>query len=65
MAVGSDYIENRIAAAELFFGYRSRERHQLLCRALLDRGYLIVLIEGRLHVLAELKPRELLRKDIS
>jgi len=48
VAVGSDCIDSRIAAAELFFDSRARER-----------GHLIVLVQGGLHVLAELEPREL------
>ncbi len=60
VAVGSDCIDSRIAAAELFFDSRSRERHQRLGQALLDQGHLIVLVQVSLHVLAELEPRELL-----
>jgi hypothetical protein len=59
VAVGSDCIDSRIATAELFFDSRARERHHCLRQALLERGHLIVLVQGGLHVLAELKPREL------
>ena len=59
MAVSSDCIDSRIAAAELFFDSRARERHHRLGQALLERGHLIVLVQGSLHVLAELEPREL------
>ncbi len=59
MAVGSDCIDSRIAAAELFFDSGSWECHHRLRQALLERGHLIVLVQGGLHVLAELEPREL------
>jgi len=59
VAVGSDCIDSRIAAAELFFDSRARERHQRLRQAFLERGHLIVLVQSALHVLAELEPREL------
>jgi hypothetical protein len=59
VAVGSDCINSRIVVVELFFYGRSRERHHRLGQALLDRGHLIVLVQGGLHVLAELEPREL------
>ena len=54
MVVGSDCIDSRIAAAELFL-----ERHHRLRQAFLERGHLIVLVQSALHVLAELEPREL------
>jgi hypothetical protein len=60
VAVGSDCIDSRIAAADLLFYGRSRERYYCLGQALLDWGHLIVLVQGGLHVLAELEPRELL-----
>ena len=60
VAVGSDCIDNHIAAAELLFYGRSQERHHRLGQALLDWGRLIVLVQVGLHVLAELEPRELL-----
>jgi hypothetical protein len=59
VAVGGDCIDSRIAAAELFFDGRSRERHYRLSQALLERGHLIDLGQGGLRVLAELEPREL------
>jgi hypothetical protein len=59
LAVSSDCIDSRIAAAELFFDSRARERHHRLRQALLERGHLIVLVQGGLHVLAKLEPREL------
>ena len=59
MAIGSDCIDSRIAAAELFFDSRARERHHRLRQAFLERGHLIVLVQSALHVLAELEPREL------
>jgi hypothetical protein len=59
VAVSSNCIDSRIAAAELFFDSRARERHHRLGQALLERGHLIVLVQGGLYVLAELKPRKL------
>jgi hypothetical protein len=59
VAVGSDCINSRITAAELFFNSRTRERYYRLGQALLERGHLIVLVQGGLYVLAELEPREL------
>jgi len=59
VAIGSDCINSRITAAELFFDSRARKRHHRLHQALLERGHLIVLVQGGLHVLAELEPREL------
>jgi hypothetical protein len=56
VAVDSDYIDSRITAAELFFDSRVWERHHCLGQALLERGHLIVLVQGGLHVLAELEP---------
>jgi hypothetical protein len=44
---------------ELFFDSHARERHHRLYQALLERGHLIVLVQGNLHVLVKLKPREL------
>jgi hypothetical protein len=44
---------------ELFFDSRARERHYRLRQALLKRGHLIVLVQGGLHVLVKLEPREL------
>jgi hypothetical protein len=44
VAVGSDCINSRIMAAELFFYSRFQERHHRLSQALLDRGHLIVLV---------------------
>ena len=59
LAVGSDYIDSRIAVAELFFDNRARECYYRLRQALLERGHLIILVQGGLHILAELEPREL------
>ena len=52
-------LESPSIAAELSFQGRSRERHHCLDQALLARGHLIVLVQGGLYILAELKPREL------
>jgi hypothetical protein len=57
VVVGSDCINSRIAPAELFFNSHSRERYYCLGQALLDRGHLIILVQGGLYVLAELEPR--------
>jgi hypothetical protein len=59
VAVGSDCIDSSVAAAEPFFDGGARQRHHCLRQALLERGHLIVLVQGGLHVLAELEPREL------
>jgi hypothetical protein len=44
VAVGSDRIDSRIAATELFFDSRAWERYHRLRQAFLERGYLIVLV---------------------
>jgi hypothetical protein len=44
---------------DLFFNSRTRERYYRLYQALLERGYLIILVQGSLYILAKLKPREL------
>ncbi|KAH9213523.1 hypothetical protein DL95DRAFT_410269 [Leptodontidium sp. 2 PMI_412] len=59
LATVSDYINTPIAAAELFFDSRAWERHQRLGQALLERRHLMVLVQGGLHVLAKLEPKEL------
>ncbi len=59
MIVSSDCINSRIAATELFFDSRARECHYRLGQALLERGYLIILVQSSLYILTEFKSRKL------
>jgi hypothetical protein len=52
VAIGSDYINSRIAVAKFFFNSYFREHYYYLGQVLLKQGYLVIL--------AKLKPRELL-----
>jgi hypothetical protein len=59
VAVGSNCINSRIIVVELFFNSYTRECYYRLGQALLERKYLIILVQGSLYILIELESRKL------